>query len=97
LSYPFGWEINGQRPFQIGADNELFFSDKAPYFEKNRFSVSFNFYLSKATVIQLGYMYQFNNKDTSDNIQKYLQIGLYFELSSKHLVNPVNGIHLKDN
>ena len=36
LSYPFGKENNGFRPFQVSFSNELFFTNNEPYFERNR-------------------------------------------------------------
>ena len=62
LSYPFGKEINNYKPFQLSVSNELFFTDKEPYFERNRMLVAFNFKPSKSTTLQVGYLHQFDYK-----------------------------------
>jgi long-subunit fatty acid transport protein len=57
LSYPFGRDIKGFKPFQISASNELFFTDNEPYFERNRILLAFNYKPSKGTTIQIGYLH----------------------------------------
>jgi len=47
ISYPFGKEKNGFVPFQLSASNELFFTGKEPYFERNRLQASLNYKASK--------------------------------------------------
>ncbi|MBL0051876.1 MAG: DUF2490 domain-containing protein [Bacteroidetes bacterium] len=62
VSYPFGKERNEYKPYQISASNELFFTDKEPYFERNRLLFAFNYKPSKATTLQIGYLHQFDYK-----------------------------------
>ena len=83
LSYPFGKERNNYRPYQISAGNELFLTDKEPYFERNRLLVAFNYKPSKLTTLQVGYLHQFDYKINDEIGRDFLQIGFYIELFSK--------------
>jgi len=97
LSYPFGKEINNYKPFQISASNELFFTDKEPYFERNRMLVAFNYKPSKLTTLQVGYLHQFDYKINDETGRDFLQIGFYLELFSKRNQKRDYEIQLKDN
>jgi hypothetical protein len=79
-SYVFGKEKNEYQPFQISVSNEIFFSDKEPYFERNRLLFSFNYKLSKATSLQIGYLHQFDNKINDETGRAFLVAGFYYEL-----------------
>lgn len=80
LSYPFGKERNDYKPFQISASNEIFFTDKEPYFERNRISFALNYKTSKATTIQIGYLHQFDYKINDETGRDFLQIGYYIDI-----------------
>jgi hypothetical protein len=54
LAYPFGKEKNSYKPFLISANNELFFTNKEPYFERNRLLVAFSYRPAKYLNIQAG-------------------------------------------
>lgn len=83
VSYPFGKEVNGYKPFQIGASNELFFTDKEPYFERNRMLLAFNYKPSKAATLQIGYLHQFDYKINDETGRDFLQVGYFIELFRK--------------
>ena len=97
LSYPFGKERNNYKPYQISASNELFFTDKEPYFERNRMLVAFNYKPSKLTTLQVGYLHQFDYKINDETGRDFLQIGFYLELFSKRNQKRDYEIQLKDN
>ena len=97
LSYPFGKERNNYKPFQISASNELFFTDKEPYFERNRMLVAFNYKPSKKTTIQVGYLHQFDYKINDETGRDFLQIGYFIEIFRKQSTNINFDIDLKDN
>lgn len=80
LSYPFGKQLKGYKPFQIGVSNELFFTDKEPYFERNRLLISFNYKQSTSIAYQLGYLHQFDYKINDETGRDFLQIGVFVEL-----------------
>jgi hypothetical protein len=80
VSYPFGKMEKGFNPFVLGVSNELLFIDKKPYFDRNRLMFSFGYQMSRASMLQIGYLYQYDNKLSSEVIREYLQICLYIEL-----------------
>ena len=79
-SYAFGKDRNKGKPFQVSANNELFFSTNEPYFERNRMSVAFNFKPSKGTSIQIGYLHQFDYKINDEIGRDFFQIGYFIDL-----------------
>ena len=80
ISYPFGKEKEGYKPFQVSASNELFFTNKEPYFERNRMHLAFNYKLCKATTLQMGYLHQFDYKINDETGRDFIQIGYFLEL-----------------
>ena len=97
LSLPFGKEKNDYQPYQVSLSNELFFTDKEPYFERNRFLVAFNYKPSKATTLQLGYLHQFDYKINDETGRDFLQIGCFIELYRKRDANSKADLDSKDN
>jgi hypothetical protein len=83
VAYPFGKQRNDYKPFQLGINNEIFFTDKEPYFERNRLSFSFNFKPSKNTSILIGYLHQFDYKINDETGRDFLQIGYFIDLKRK--------------
>ena len=97
LSYPFGKEKNKYKPFQISTSNELFFTDKEPYFERNRLQIAFNYKPTKASTIQIGYLHQFDYKINDETGRDFLQIGYFVEIFRRQSTNNNVDIELKDN
>ena len=97
VSYPFGKERNEYKPYQISASNELFFTDKEPYFERNRLLFAFNYKPSKATTLQIGYLHQFDYKINDETGRDFLVIGFYYELFRKLTSKSETDNELKDN
>ena len=56
---PFGKDRNGFKPYMLSMSNEIFFTNREPYFERNRFQLAFNYRISKVTTVQAGYLHQF--------------------------------------
>ena len=79
VAYPFGKENKGYKPFQVSINNELFFTDKEPYFERNRSQIAFNYKLSRHYSIQLGYLHQFDYKINDETGRDFLVVGFYYE------------------
>ncbi len=97
LSYPFGKIKNHYKPFQISASNELFFTNREPYFERNRFLIAFNYKPSKNSTLQAGYLYQFDYKINDETGRQFLQIGYFIEFFRSKTANGDIDIDLKDN
>jgi hypothetical protein len=96
-SYPFGKERNEYKLFQISASNEIFFTDKEPYFERNRMLFAFNYKPSKATTIQVGYLHQFDYKINDESGRDFFQIGYFIEIFHKTSKNTTIDSDIKDN
>lgn len=80
LALPLGKEKNGFQPFQISANNELFFTTNEPYFERNRASVSLSYKPSKPLTWLIGYLQQFDYKINDETGRDFLQIGVFIEM-----------------
>jgi hypothetical protein len=97
LSLPFGKKKNDYQPFQVSLSNELFFTDKEPYFERNRFLVALNYKPSKATTLQLGYLHQFDYKINDETGRDFLQVGFFIELFRKRSADTPADVDSRDN
>lgn len=80
VSLPFGTEKDKYKPYLISINNELFFTNNEPYFERNRASVSLNYKPSKPLTLLVGYLYQFDYKINDETGRDFLQIGLFMEV-----------------
>lgn len=83
VAYPFGKERKQYKPFIVSASNEIFFTDNEPYFERNRMLLAFNFKPSKATIVQIGYLHQFDYKINDETGRDFFQIGYFIEFFKK--------------
>ena len=97
FSYPFGKERKEYKPYQISLSNELFFTNKEPYFERNRLLFAFNYKPAKATTLQIGYLQQFDYKINDETGRDFLVVGFYYELFGKSTLKSETDNELKDN
>jgi hypothetical protein len=97
LSYPFGGEKNGYKPFQINVNNELFFTNNEPYFERNRASISLNYKPTKTTILQLGYLHQFDYQINDETGRDFLQIGYFIDLFRRQSASNKFTSEIRDN
>jgi long-subunit fatty acid transport protein len=97
FSYAFGKERQDYKPFQVSASNEIFFTNKEPYFERNRFLLAFNYNSSKSTTIQIGYLHQFDYKINDETGRDFFQIGYSIELFRKTKQNSFIDKEINDN
>ncbi|WP_448517947.1 DUF2490 domain-containing protein [Rhodoflexus sp.] len=82
-AYPFGNTERGYKPYQFSITNEIFFTDREPYFERNRLAFTLNRRLSQQASLQIGYLHQFDYRINDETGRDFLQIGLFIELSGK--------------
>lgn len=87
LSYPFGGDKKGYKPYQLNGSNKLFFTDREPYFERNRILFSFNYKTSRVTSLQIGYLHQFDYRINDETCRDFLVLGLFVEFSRKQKQN----------
>lgn len=97
VSYLFGKERDKYKPFQISLSNELFFTDKEPYFERNRLQLAFNYKPSKGKTIQIGYLHQFDYKINDETGRDFLQLGYFIDLYKNPSNINTTDTDLKDN
>jgi hypothetical protein len=83
LLYPLLGEREGAQSLHIGIGNELFLTDKAPYFERNRFNASLTYRLSPTLSAMAGYLRQFDYNLNDEIGHSFLQLGWYLELAGK--------------
>jgi hypothetical protein len=83
VSYAFANSKKGGKLYQVNISNELFFTDKEPYFERNRVLVSFGYKMSKHTSVLVGYLHQFDYKINDETGRDFLQAGLYIAIPKK--------------
>lgn len=83
LSYPFGKMHESYQPFLVGFSNEIFFTNFAPYFERNRVAANFNYKPAKNITLMFGYLHQFDYRINDETGRDFLQVGLFFELHPK--------------
>lgn len=81
ISCPLGGTSKGFKPFNLNVSNELFFTDKEPYFERNRLQFSLNYNISGNTTLQMGYLHQFDYKINDETGRDFLVVGFYHDLS----------------
>lgn len=81
-TYPILKLRNNNKPIVINVSNELFFTDREPYFERNRLLFAFSYKPTKTTSIQIGYLHQFDYQINDETGRDFIQIGYFIELSS---------------
>jgi len=62
------------------ANNEIFFTDSEPYFERNRMMGGVSFQFNQSTGIQLAYLHQLDYRINDEIGRDFLVVGCYFEL-----------------
>jgi hypothetical protein len=81
ISIPFGKDKKGYKPFTAQLSNELFFTDKEPYFERNRAQIGINYKINKIVALQVGYLHQFDYKINDETGRDFLVVGCFIEIS----------------
>jgi hypothetical protein len=97
LALPLGKKKNGIQRFQLGLNNELFFTDREPYFERNRIALTLQCKLSKSSAIQVGFLRQFDYKINDETGKDFIQIGYQLDLFPAKEPIVEKGMNLNDN
>lgn len=84
VALPFGTARNGQKRFLASVSNELFFTDREPYFERNRFQAAMSIRLSEASIFQFGYIQQFDYRINDETGRDFLLLGYFIELGGRN-------------
>lgn len=79
-SYPFTLGNQKAKNVQLILSNEVFFTDKEPYFERNRFQFGLSYKVTSVATIQLGYLHQFDYRINDEIGRDFFVIGYFIEL-----------------
>jgi len=82
LTYSFGPRMNENYLFFISLSNELFFTNTAPYFERNRTQTVLGIKPFRFMSFQTGYVFQFDYKINDEIGRDFLLIGIFYEISN---------------
>lgn len=66
--------------FYVSASNELFFTNRAPYFERNRLFLGGGYEFTPLFTLQMGWLNQFDYKIIDETGRNFFQISWLFEL-----------------
>ena len=80
LSYPFGFKSNQEKRWQVGINNELFFTDREPYFERNRLQGNLSYKITKNLTLQTGYLHQFDYRINDETGRDFMIMGVFIDL-----------------
>ncbi len=72
------------KTFFLNASNELFFTNKAPYFERNRFFIGIGYEYNEAFTLQAGYLQQFDYRINDESGRSFFQLSFLFDLNWKN-------------
>lgn len=83
-TYPLNNKKVEAGTYYLTANNEIFFTNKAPYFERNRIFIGGGYEFSPLFTIQAGYLHQFDYKINDETGKNFLQVSFLFELQWKN-------------
>ncbi len=69
--------------YYLTASNEIFFTNRAPYFERNRAFLGAGYEFSSLFTLQAGYLHQFDYRINDETGRNFLQISFLFEMQWK--------------
>lgn len=80
---PINHKKMGPKTFYIASFNEIFLTNKAPYFERNRFFAGPGYQISKHFTIQPGYVYQFDYRNNVGQGKHFFQLTLTIDINAE--------------
>jgi hypothetical protein len=79
---PLNHKKMGPKTFYLASFNEIFLTNKAPYFERNRFFAGAGYQMSKHFTIQPGYVYQFDYRNNIGLGKHFFQLTLTIDVNA---------------
>ena len=76
------------KTFYASISDEVFFTDKAPYYERNRFFAGLGYKATSKLAFQAGYMRQFDYRIENPTHRNFLQTSLLFSFHLEHKKEP---------
>lgn len=80
ITLPLAKNRMESKTFYINASDEIFFTDRPPYFERNRFFLGAGYEFSEFFALLTGWMYQFDYRTTDETGKSFFQLSLLFTL-----------------
>jgi hypothetical protein len=80
LTMPFNTKTIMKGTIGATVSNEVFFTDRAPYFERNRFLALIFYRVSDSVQVHLGYVRQFDYRINDETGRSFLQTSVQYEL-----------------
>lgn len=74
-------DSKAKKPVNIGFYNEIFFTNKEPYFVRNRITGQVSYKFHQYLSVLLGYVHQFDYKINDETGKDFLQFGLFIDLN----------------
>jgi hypothetical protein len=78
--------INGNtilpKTFYLTSFDEIFLTNKAPYFERNRFFAGVGYQVNKWLTVQPGYVYQYDYRNNNPLGKHFFQLTISFEIDA---------------
>lgn len=97
LNYEFGKSKKEFKPFVLSAGTEIFFTDREPFFERNRVNINFNYKISKLLSLQLGYIHQLDFRINDEIGRDFFVLGVYLDLSPQKREMQLNNTDHNEN
>lgn len=79
---PLNHKKMGPKTFYIASFDEIFLSDKAPFFERNRFFVGPGYQINKLLTIQPGYVYQYDYRTVGSLGKHFFQLTFTLDIDA---------------
>jgi hypothetical protein len=83
VNYSFGRKEGNSQPYQLYLNNEVFFTDGEPFFERNRMAMGFQYRIATGTSLLLGYLHQFDYHINDETGRDFIQLGYYLDIPSR--------------
>jgi hypothetical protein len=81
FSYPLRNLSPSFENYTLQLNNEIFFTNREAYFERNRLQLSLLWKLNQGNSIQFGYLHQFDYRINDEIGRQFLVLGYYYEIS----------------
>lgn len=84
-SIPINNIVIKEKTFYVNVWNEIFLTNKEPFFERNRLLLGIGYEFNKKLAIQTGYIYQFDYKINDETGKDFINVALLynFDLTNK--------------
>lgn len=84
---PLNHRKMGPGTFYLSAFDEVFLTNKSPFFERNRFFAGGGYQFSRYLTLQPGYLYQFDYKNGAHMAKHFFQLTLMIDINAHRSSN----------